>query len=611
MKLALRPSGDGSFLRSFRILPPTDRKKVVFIAIFQVLMAALDLLGVIAVGLLVTVSVSGGESNEGSGKVQFALQLLRLNDASFEMQCAVLGSMSVLLLIGRTLLSIFFTRRILYFLLRRGAQITTESLSKLLSQSLTEVKGRSSQETLFALTHGVSAIILQVIAASVIWISDFALLVVLVLALVLIDAPTALVSFSLFAVISFFLHKYMHTRASQLGLLSSRLNISSNETILEALSAFRELTVRNRKNYYVNEVGHLRKELASSAAEMSFMPYVSKYVLETSIVAGAVLIGFVQFMFRDASTALGVIAIFLAAGSRIAPAVLRLQQGLISIRGGLGMAAPTLALLESLEKVPKGDTTVAPLLVSHEGFTSEVRIKNVSYTYPDQEIPAVKNLNLVIEPGTFVAIVGPSGSGKTTLTDLLLGVINPDLGEIEISGLQPKMAFSKWPGAVAYVPQDVMASSSTLRQNIALGFPIFEATDELVKWAASVAQLEELLSATELGLDHEVGENGSRLSGGQRQRLGVARALFTKPKLLVLDEATSALDGETETKLTNELSSLRGSTTVVVIAHRLSTIRNADLVIYFEKGEIIESGTFDEIRSKVSSFDYQAKSLGL
>jgi ABC-type multidrug transport system fused ATPase/permease subunit len=419
------------------------------------------------------------------------------------------------------------------------------------------------------------------------------------------------VSFSLFAVISFFLHKYMHTRASQLGLLSSRLNISSNETILEALSAFRELTVRNRKNYYVNEVGHLRKELASSAAEMSFMPYVSKYVLETSIVAGAVLIGFVQFMFRDASTALGVIAIFLAAGSRIAPAVLRLQQGLISIRGGLGMAAPTLALLESLEKVPKGDTTVAPLLVSHEGFTSEVRIKNVSYTYPDQEIPAVKNLNLVIEPGTFVAIVGPSGSGKTTLTDLLLGVINPDLGEIEISGLQPKMAFSKWPGAVAYVPQDVMASSSTLRQNIALGFPIFEATDELVKWAASVAQLEELLSATELGLDHEVGENGSRLSGGQRQRLGVARALFTKPKLLVLDEATSALDGETETKLTNELSSLRGSTTVVVIAHRLSTIRNADLVIYFEKGEIIESGTFDEIRSKVSSFDYQAKSLGL
>lgn len=611
MKFTLRPSGDGSFLRSFKILPPTDRKKLVFITIFQVLMVALDLVGVIAIGLLVTLSVSGSESTEASGKVQFALQLLGLNGASFEMQCAVLGSAAVLLLIGRTLLSIFFTRRILYFLLRRGAQITTESLSKLLSQSLAEVKQRSSQETLFALTHGVSAIILQVIATSVIWISDFALLVVLVLALVFIDAPTALASFSLFAVISFFLHRYMHMRASQLGSLSSSLNIRSNDTILEALSAFRELTVRNRKNYYVNKVGYLRNELASSAAEMSFMPYVSKYVLETSIVVGAVLIGFIQFIFRDASQALGVIAIFLAAGSRIAPAVLRLQQGLISIRGGLGMAAPTLALLESLEKVPKGDTSVAPLLVSHEGFTSEVKIKNVSYTYPDQEIPAVKNLNLCIEPGTFVAIVGPSGSGKTTLTDLLLGVLKPDLGEIEISGLEPKMAFSKWPGAVAYVPQDVMASSSTLRQNIALGFPIFEATDELVKWAASMAQLEELLSTTDLGFDHEVGENGSRLSGGQRQRLGVARALFTKPKLLVLDEATSALDGETETKLTNGLSSLRGSTTVIVIAHRLSTIRNSDLVIYFDKGEITASGTFNEIRSKIPSFDYQAKSLGL
>jgi ABC-type multidrug transport system fused ATPase/permease subunit len=210
-----------------------------------------------------------------------------------------------------------------------------------------------------------------------------------------------------------------------------------------------------------------------------------------------------------------------------------------------------------------------------------------------------------------VAIVGSSGAGKTTLVDLLLGVIEPDSGTIGISGLTPKLVVSKWPGAIAYVPQDVAISNGTVRENVALGFPARVATDELVWGAIDLAQLRTFVSELQSGLDSQVGERGARISGGQRQRLGIARALFTKPKLLVLDEATSSLDGQTEADISDAIQGLKGSVTIVMIAHRLSTVRNADLVIYLHEGKILAQGSFEDVRNSVPNFDNQAQLMGL
>ena len=161
------------------------------------------------------------------------------------------------------------------------------------------------------------------------------------------------------------------------------------------------------------------------------------------------------------------------------------------------------------------------------------------------------------------------------------------------------------------MPQDILIVDGTIRENVALGYSVEDATNERVFKALKAAQLEEMVRELPQGIDTYVGDRGSQLSGGQRQRLGIARALFTSPKLLVLDEATSALDGETEAKIADSLIRIKGDTTVILIAHRLSTVRNSDKVIYLEHGEIRASGTFDEVRNAVPAFDNQANLMGL
>ena len=236
---------------------------------------------------------------------------------------------------------------------------------------------------------------------------------------------------------------------------------------------------------------------------------------------------------------------------------------------------------------------------------------NTSLTNPSKSFRAISDVTLDIPPGISVAFVGPSGAGKTTIIDILLGVLNPDEGRVLISGLPPLLAIAKWPGAVSYVPQDVVIAAGTIRENVALGYPTKEATDELVMNALKIADLNIFVESLPLGIETQVGERGAKISGGQRQRLGIARAMFTNPHLLVLDEATSSLDSETEVSILEAIHALRGSTTVVMIAHRLSTVRNADIVVYMSEGKVLATGSFEEVRRAVPDFDHQAKLMGL
>jgi ABC-type multidrug transport system fused ATPase/permease subunit len=247
----------------------------------------------------------------------------------------------------------------------------------------------------------------------------------------------------------------------------------------------------------------------------------------------------------------------------------------------------------------------------HNGFNGEVRITNLTVKYQNSAENAIENISLDIVEGTLVALVGPSGAGKTTAIDVLLGILDPSAGSVSISGLTPLSAISKWPGAVSYVPQDILRTSGTIRENVALGFPLEVASDELVMNALRIAHLDKFVSDLPNGMDTQVGELGTKISGGQRQRLGIARAMFTCPHLLVLDEATSALDGETEAGISAAIRELRGSATVVVIAHRLSTVQNADVVVYLSGGNVIATGTFNDVRNSVADFDRQAKLMGL
>lgn len=597
--------------RAFNVLSQADRRKIFLVTVLQILIAGLDLLGVIAIGLLGALSVTGLQSSAPGDRVSGVLKFLRIQDETFQMQALILGFGALILLVGRTALSIIFTRRILFFLSRRGAKISADLISRLLSQDLLVIQSRTTQETVFAATRGVVIIVLQVLATAVVWIADLAVLVVMMVGLLVVDMGTAIATLLVFFLVGLFLYKFMHVHAENLGAQNSRMEIKSNEKIGEAFNSYRESVVRNRRDYYAREIGHLRYSVANTSAEMGFLPYVSKYVIESTVLVGAVLIGATQFILHDVSSAIATLAIFLVAGSRIAPAVLRLQQGTVLIKTALGTASPTLDLIDALGAGTISLNDDDRVDVVHEGFTSEIVIEDVSLTYPNKITPAISNVTLTIPAGTSVAFVGPSGAGKTTMIDILLGVLTPDSGSVLVSGLPPLLTVAKWPGAVSYVPQDVLIVAGTIRENIALGYPISEATDELVNGALKVAHLEEFVANLPEGIDTQVGERGAKISGGQRQRLGIARAMFTRPHLLVLDEATSSLDGETEASVSEAIHAMKGSTTVVIIAHRLSTVRNVGQVVYLSNGKVLATGTFEEVRKAVPDFDYQAKIMGL
>jgi ABC-type multidrug transport system fused ATPase/permease subunit len=596
--------------RSLKVIPTENRRKVVFATLLQVGLAILDLIGVAAIGILGALSVTGIQSQQPGGRILEVLRILQIDEFSFQSQVALLGLSACIIFMLRTILSILVIRRVLIFLSSQGAQISTKLLNKILSQSLLQIQSKSSQEIVYSLTAGVSSITLGVLATTVALIADISLLFILLLALLAVDPIMALSSVFFFGLMGFVLYRSMSVKAQELGITYSKLIVINNEKVIEVLDSYRESVVRNTRQNYVKKTSKFQSRLAHVLAEMQFMPSLSKYVIESGMVIGAVLIAGVQFAIHDAPTAVASLSVFLAAGTRLGPAVLRLQQNLIQIKGAAGSATSTLLLIDSLATSRLLSDTDTELKHEHDKFVADIEMSAVSFSYPGTKVLALSSVNLEVTGGQSVAIVGPSGSGKTTLVDVLLGLLEPREGSVSISGVSPKEAIEKWSGAVAYVPQNVAVINGTIRENITLGYPVGVEVDEHVREALRLAQLTEFVTGLPYGLDTNVGERGSKLSGGQRQRLGIARALFTNPKLLVLDEATSNLDGQTESDISDAIRSLHGQVTVVLIAHRLSTVKTVDQVIYLSNGKILAKGSFDEVRKAVPEFEKQAQLMG-
>jgi ABC-type multidrug transport system fused ATPase/permease subunit len=586
-------------------------------------LGALDLIGVAFIGIVGAVAVSGLDPTSLPTIVTNVLDIFGLENLTASQLVGVFAGAAVILLLFKTLVSALLTRRMFRFLANRQADVAARLAQTILSKQLLHVQKWSTAEVLYALTGGVSAAVTNLLGSALIIVTELFLFAIMAIGLLLIDPLLTIGAALYFALIVYILQVWLGRVSARNASIQAERGMSTMTTVSEALTTYRETTVLNRREFYVDRFDRQVRDSAHASALNAYYAEIPKYVLETALVIGGFVLALVQFLTKDLSAAAATVSIFLAAGFRIVPALLRLQGAGIVIRSATAAARKTFELAywfkltDGTGQVPRRITEADALNIKerlargHEDFEATVEVAHVTVTYPAAARPAVIDASLTVEPGESLALVGSTGAGKSTLADLLLGVIDADTGTVAISGVTPREAVERWPGAIAYVPQLVGLTEGTIRDNVAIGLPILAIDDDMVWEALERAHLADFLRQTREGLDTVVGERGVRLSGGQRQRLGIARALYTRPRLLVLDEATSALDAETEQAITETLQELEGEVTTVTIAHRLATIRFADQVLFLRDGIIEARGSFEEVRASTPDFDRQAQLLGL
>jgi len=319
-----------------------------------------------------------------------------------------------------------------------------------------------------------------------------------------------------------------------------------------------------------------------------------RFVIELAIVLFVVILVVVTFLQSTSLEAsYPLIGMFGVAALRLAPGITMVLSNVSVLRNqqhGVSVIAEDLSSV-ACQNLDFG-VSVQPS--EREQFSS-LKLDRVTFAYDQESDSVLKEVVLSIEAGECVGLIGASGSGKTTLVDVMLGLLEPQEGEILFNGRPLPLALNAWQSNIAYLPQEVFLISGTIRENIALGCEPHEIDENLIQQSLRQAQLNELVGLLPHGVNTHIGERGVRLSGGQRQRVALARALYHKRGILVLDEATSALDDDTEREIVKEIQELKGEKTMIVIAHRLTTLRHCDRIYRLDKGRIVESGPYEEV----------------
>lgn len=430
-----------------------------------------------------------------------------------------------------------------------------------------------------------------------------------VFAVVIVAQPvTAMITLIYLGLIGLILYRWVSRRAIQAGRVNRDYSIRAASLMTDMVNAMKEITLRNKTAEVARNV-HDRRVMATKArSNLYFLGAVPKFILDGALIGGFVLVGAAAYITGGLTAAITSISLFGVAGFRILPNLVSFQGLTTNAQANAPYVEMVIEDIEAsrgyLERAERIGNT--PL----DSDPKLLELKDVSFTYPSSDIPAISGVTLRVPMGSTLGLVGQSGAGKSTLVDILLGLMVPSAGSIEVDGRPIEEVLSGWRSRVGYVPQQVALFNGSVAQNVALSWDSPIEYDK-VETALKRAQLWDAVSARPGGMDSSIGDAGISLSGGQRQRLGIARALYGEPLVLVLDEATSALDTKTEADVADAIRSLRGETTVVSVAHRLSTVKDNDQLCFLADGKIVAQGTFEELVRDVPAFAEQAALAGL
>jgi ABC-type multidrug transport system fused ATPase/permease subunit len=438
----------------------------------------------------------------------------------------------------------------------------------------------------------------SVLLATVSMVTDVLMLAAIVTVLAIAAPVVTLITVVLFAVFMLGLQWLLRGRQARLGEEIAAASLQAWQFLLPGLDGFREARLTSSASGFVDGFMRARLRGARVGREMGIITELPRYGLEIGFIIAIVGISLYLFATGTPADALTVLGLFSAAALRALPTLNRVAANLATIRTGRVGLRIVLAAADELDAGGRHEETPR----TSDRFVGDLVIDDVEFTYPDSDTPVLRGVSITIPQNRTVAFVGSSGAGKSTLLDLVLGLLEPTRGTITCGGRSISQDKAGWYTELSVVPQDVFLLNDSVWANVAFGVAEDAVDRERVHEVLAMARLSDVVSDLPDGLDTVVGERGVRLSGGQRQRLGLARALYRRPTVLVLDEATSALDNATEQEIAATLAKLAGSMTIIVVAHRLSTVRGADTLIFLKDGLVEATGTFSEVREQSEDF---------
>lgn len=396
-------------------------------------------------------------------------------------------------------------------------------------------------------------------------------------------------------------------RLIKYGNIRLESNTERFKSTSEVLSGIKDVKLLGKERYFLSRYIKPSKRIARTNIKIRVIGQVPNSVLNAVMDGGVVLaITFLIALDYNIAKYIPVLGVYLLAVNRIKPRFKDIFNSLSSLRAYQPVVE---MMMDHLSHVPEVPLPEKKEVITPLPFEKDIKLENIIFTYPETETPVIKKQSFTIKKNTTIGLVGPTGCGKTTLVDILLGLLRPEKGEIIVDGTEVNdINMRSWQANLGYVPQVIYLTDDTITANIAFGVDPAKVDMEAVKKAAKIANLSEFIE-NELpeGYDSRVGERGVRMSGGQRQRLGIARALYNDPNVLVMDEATSALDGVTENAVMEAIENLTGTKTIIIIAHRLTTLIKADVIYMLKKGKVKAQGTYSELMENNEYFQKMSR----
>jgi len=485
----------------------------------------------------------------------------------------------------------------------RQAALSRSLLESYLTRDYTFHAGRNSADLARNVTHEVVNVFHSGVMPLLMVVSETMVAIVLFALLLWVDPQAALATVLLLGSGSYLLTRLLRRRIESLGQQHHQFAGSMVKWINQSLGAIKEVKVLGREGFFLNAYAANISGYVRTLHEYRAISELPRLVLEVLAVAGLLLVlTVVTYQKGDVQSAIPVVVIFGLAGVRLLPAMNRIVNALAALRYARAAIEVIAADLH-----PTVATHGQPLveksgLGAELTFERQIELRNVSYSYPAATSPALVDVTLMIPKNAVAAIVGPSGVGKTTLIDLLLGVLLPTRGVILVDEVDIHTNLPAWRRKIAYIAQPSYLIDDTVRRNVAFAMADEDIDERRVVAALAAAQAQEFVERLTEGVDTIIGERGARLSAGQRQRIGIARALYHDPEVLVMDEATSSLDAETEREIIRAMDALRGHKTILLIAHRPAVVRACSHVFFFNHGRFVETGSVGALLESSAEF---------